>query len=561
MRGPVKSRLLAYLLPSVVVGVLHAQPPPPDVIYTHANIYTLDAARPRAEALAVAGDRIVAVGATHEIMRLRQPATRTVNLQGKTVLPGLIDAHCHVASLGSYALGRIDLSQATSFDEVVEVVAARVKRADKGEWIVGGRWDHEAWPGRQLPAHERLSAVSPENPVWLTRVDGHVGLANAAAMKLAGISRDTPSPTGGEIIKDANGEPTGLFVDSAEELITQHVAGGTHGTAELLLKAQELCLSAGLTGVHDAGVSPAEIEVYQQLEAAGKLKLRVYAMVAREHAVNYFRENGLVIGDRLTVRSAKLLADGAMGSSGAWLFEPYADRPRDSDGKPYAGLSVMKPEFIRRLAEDGLRQGYQVCTHAIGDRANHETLNAYAVALSRRPAENHRFRIEHAQLLAAEDIPRFARLGVIPSMQPTHCTSDMRWVEARVGSQRTAGAYAWASLLRTGVRIAGGSDFTVESHNPFLGIYAAITRQDANGEPPGGWHPEQRMTRQEVLRSFTLDAAFAAFEEDSKGSLEPGKLADFIVIDRDVMTCEPREILDTRVLQTVIGGEVVYRAP
>jgi predicted amidohydrolase YtcJ len=558
MRALIKSWLLPCLMSGTVVTALYAQQPPPDVIYINANIYTLDPARPRAEALAVAGDRIVAVGATHEVQRLRQPATRAVDLHGKTVLPGLIDAHCHVASLGGYALGRIDLSEARSFDEVVEMVAARVKRANKGEWIVGGRWDHEAWPGRQLPSHERLSAVSADNAVWLTRVDGHVGLANAAAMKLAGINRDTQSPSGGEIIRDAAGEPTGLFVDNAEDLITTCMPTGIHNTADLVLKAQELCLAIGLTGVHDAGVSPSEIVVYQELEAAGKLKLRVYAMVSGGHAIEYYRKNGLVIGDRLTVRSAKLFADGAMGSRGAWLFEPYADRPRDSDGQPYAGLSVMKPEFIRMVAEDGLRQGYQVCTHAIGDRANHETLNAYAVALSRRPTENHRFRIEHAQLLAAEDIPRFARLGVIPSMQPTHATSDMRWAEARVGPERIGGAYAWASLLRTGVPVAGGSDFPVESHNPFFGIYAAITRQDANGEPPGGWHPEQRMTREEVLRSFTLDAAFAAFEEDSKGALAPGKLADFIVIDRDVMTCAPREILETRVLQTVIGGAVVY---
>jgi predicted amidohydrolase YtcJ len=561
MRSRIWSRLLACLLSGVVAGGLYAQTPPPDAIYTNANIYTLDAARPRAEALAVAGDRIVAVGATHEITRLKQPGTRTVDLHGKTVLPGLIDAHCHPASLGNYALGRIDLSQARSFDEVVEMVAARVKRADKDEWIIGGRWDHESWPGRQLPTHEKLSAVSPDNPVWITRVDGHAGLANAAAMRLAGINRETASPPGGEIVRDANGELTGLFIDNAEEFITKCMPGGAHDTADLLLKAQEMCLSVGLTSVHDARVTPADVEVYRQLEAARKLRLRVYAMVAGEHAINYFRDNGLLIGEHLTVRSAKLFADGAMGSRGAWLFEPYNDRPRDGEGKPYTGLCVMKPEFMRMVAEDGLRQGYQVCTHAIGDRANHETLNAYAVALSRRPTKDHRFRIEHAQLLAPEDIPRFAWLGVIPSMQPTHCTSDMRWAEARVGPERVRGAYAWASLLRTGVPIASGSDFPVESHNPFLGIYAAITRQDASGEPPGGWHPEQRMTREEALRSFTLDAAYAAFEEDAKGSLEPGKLADFIVIDRDVMTCEPREILDTRVLQTVIGGEVVYRAP
>lgn len=555
-----RTRLLSCLLPGVVVGGVYAQQPPPDVIYFNANIHTLQASRPRAEALALAGDRIVGVGSTDELLALRGPATRTVDLHGRTILPGLIDAHCHLASLGGYALDQLDLSGVRSFDEVVEMVAARVKEVDKGEWILGGRWDHERWPGRRLPTHERLSAVSPDNPVWLTRVDGHAGLANVAAMRLAGVDRDTASPRGGEIIKSASGELTGLFIDNADALITGRIPGSSQRTADLLLKGQELCLAAGLTSVHDAGVTPAEIEVYRELEAAGKLKLRVYAMVAGEYAINYFRENGLLIGDRLTVRSAKLFVDGAMGSSGAWLFEPYSDRPRDSEGRPYTGLVVMKPEFIRRVAEDGLRQGYQLCTHAIGDRANREVLNAYAIAFSRRPTQNHRFRIEHAQLLAAEDIPRFRRLDVLPSMQPTHCTSDMRWVYARVGRQRAKGAYAWASLLKTGVRIAGGSDFPVESHNPFLGIYAAITRQDADGQPPEGWHPEQRMTRAEVLRSFTLDAAYAAFKEESKGSLEPGKLADFIVIDRDVMTCPPAEILKTRMVETVIGGETVYRA-
>jgi predicted amidohydrolase YtcJ len=561
MRTALQVLSLGCLISNLSVSEASAQTPPPDMIYTNANIYTLDPARPRAEALAVAGERITAVGSLHDVLRLRQPATRIVDLQGHTVLPGLIDAHAHVAGLGSYALGCVDLSAARSFDEVVEMIAARVRETAKGEWIVGGRWDHESWPGRKLPTHEKLSAVSPDNPVWLRRVDGHAGLANAAAMKLAGVDRDTPSPAGGEIIKDATGELTGLFVDNAEDLIARHVPQSGQQTADLLLKAQEMCLAVGLTGVHDAGITPSEIAVYRELAAAGKLKLRVYAMVAGEHAIKYFHEHELLIDDRFTVRSAKLYADGALGSRGAWLLEPYSDRPQDAEGHPYTGLNVMKPDFIRHVAEDGLRQGYQVCTHAIGDRANRETLNAYALALSRRPTKNHRFRIEHAQLLALDDIPRFEQLGVIPSMQPTHCTSDMRWVCDRVGATRAQGAYAWASLRRTGVPIPGGSDFPVESPNPFLGLYAAITRQDADGQPPDGWHPEQRMTRTEALRSFTLDAAYAAFQEDSKGSLEPGKLADFIVIDDDVMTCAPCEIPGTRVLRTVIGGEVVYQAP
>jgi len=266
------------------------------------------------------------------------------------------------------------------------------------------------------------------------------------------------------------------------------------------------------------------------------------------------------VGDRITVRACKLYMDGAMGSRGAWMLDAYADRPTGPDGKPYTGLSVSSPDLIEAVAKHGLERGYQVCTHAIGDRGNREVLDAYERAMSQTATRNTdpRFRIEHAQLLSLADIPRFATLGVIPSMQPTHCTSDMRWVDQRVGPDRARGAYAWASLLRNGSRIAAGSDFPVEGHNPFLGFYAAVTREDATGQPTGGWHPSERMTRDETLRAFTLDAAYASFEEQSRGSLAPGKLADFIVVDRDVMTCEPREILGTKVLRTVVGGETVF---
>ena len=531
-----------------------------DQVFRNGNIHTMDPDRPRAEALATRGDRIIAIGSSADLKPLIGPQTKLHDLSGKTVLPGLIDAHCHVASLGSFGLGHIDLSYAESFDDVVQAVAERVKTARPGQWILGGRWDHESWPERKMPAHTRLSAVSPDNPVWLTRVDGHVSLANAAAMKLAGITVDTRSPPGGEIIRDERGSLTGLFVDNADVLIVAKIDDPAD-PADLILKAQELCLAVGLTGLHDAGITPGEVAVYRQLADSGKLKIRVYAMVAARAAEEYFAQHGLLIGDRLTVRSAKLFADGAMGSRGAWMYEPYADRPTDSDGRPYTGLNLMTPEFIRRLADDGLRKGYQLCTHAIGDRANRETLDAYESALKQHPQPDHRFRIEHAQVLSPQDIPRFATLGVVPAMQPTHATSDMRWCEARIGPQRSRGAYAWASVLRAGARIAGGSDFPVESHNPFLGIYAAITRQDKDGNPPGGWYPEQCMTRTEVLRSFTIDAAYAAFEEGQKGSLTAGKLADFIIIDRDVMTCPPREILGTRVIRTILGGEPVYSRP
>jgi hypothetical protein len=537
----------------------HAQAAPPDAAYVNGNIYTVDPARPRAEALAVLGDRIVAVGSNAEIQRLAGPSMKTIDLGGKTILPGLIDAHCHVAGLGSFGLGRIDLSDARSYNALVATVAERVKQARPGAWILGGRWDHESWAERRLPTHAALSAVSPDNPVWLTRVDGHAGLANAAALKLAGIQRDTPAPPGGAILKDEHAEPTGVFIDNAMDLIAGHIDQAGTDPAALILKAQEMCLAVGLTGVHDAGISPAEVEVYQKLADSGQLKLRVYAMIAGRYAAEYFAARGLLIGDRLTVQAAKVYADGALGSRGAWLLAPYADRPTDDAGQPYVGLAV-EPELIRTLAEDGLRRGYQVCTHAIGDRGNRETLDAYAAALRQSPHKDHRFRIEHAQVLALEDIPRFAELGVLPAMQPTHCTSDMRWVEARIGPQRAAGAYAWAKLRRTGVPIPGGSDFPVESHNPLLGIYAAVTRQTTAGQPPGGWHREERMTREEALRSFTSEAAYAAFEEDRKGSLAAGKLADFIVLDRDIMTCEPADIPQARVLLTVIGGETVYDA-
>jgi len=530
------------------------------VIFENGNIHTMAADRPRAAALAVRGGRLLAIGSAAEVRRLGGEDAEVVDLHGATVLPGLIDAHGHVAGLGSYGLGRLDLSGARSFADVVAAVGQRAKEVQPGEWIVGGRWDHERWPERTLPTHGQLSAVSPDNPVWLTRVDGHAGLANAAAMRAAGVTRATEAPAGGAILRNEAGEPTGIFVDNAEELITRHVAGGHADAAALILKAQEMCLAVGLTGVHDAGVSPAEIAAYQQLERDGRLKLRVYAMVNGDQAADYFRRAGLTFGQRLTVRAAKFYADGALGSRGAWLLEPYSDRPTDDAGKPYVGLAVNEPAELRQAALDALAQGYQLCVHAIGDRGNCEVLDAVAEALKTHPSPDHRFRIEHAQVLALSDVPRFAELGVLPSMQPTHCTSDMAWVDDRIGAERSRGAYAWASLRRTGVPIPGGSDFPVESPNPFFGLYAACTCEDQRGQPAGGWHPAERMTRTEALRSFTLDAAYAAFEEKDRGSLEVGKLADFVVVDRDVLTCEVGEIPGTRVLRTVIGGETVFSA-
>ncbi len=546
----------------LLTSAVRAEAPPrpqPDVIYRNGNIYPLGSGPARVEAIGVANGIITAVGTQAELYASRGPQTRIVDLRGRTVLPGLIDAHGHMAALGSFGLGRLDLGTAHSFEDVVAAVAARVAQAKPGEWILGGRWDQESWPGKALPHHAALSAVSPNNPVWLVRVDGHTGLANAAAMKRAGVDAETATPSGGDLLRAADGTPTGVFVDNATRLIEDHIDAPALATVDLLRKAQEMCLEVGLTGVHDPGVSPDDIAAYRQLQRDNELQIRAYLMVSSAYAVDWFRQNPPVSDRHLAIRACKVYIDGAMGSRGAWLLEPYADRPRDDNNRPYTGIAVNPAEFVRLIAEDGLQRGYQVCTHAIGDRGNRVVLDMYKVALDRRPRPDARFRIEHAQLLTAQDVPRFAQLGVIASVQPTHCTSDMRWVATRIGPERAKWAYAWASLVRSGAVVASGSDFPVESHNPWFGIHAAVTRQDASQQPPGGWHAEQRLTREEALKSFTQWAAYAEFAESYKGTLEAGKVADFIVLDRDVMTCPIEEIRGTRVLQTVIDGKVVYR--
>ena len=565
------TRLVVFVALTAVALAAHAQPK----YYHNANIYTLDPEQPRAEVMLVEDGLITAIGskaAVREAMRTQGVRViDKVDMYGLTIIPGLIDAHGHMIGLGSLGLGMLDLRSADSYDEVINIIRDQASHLPAGTWIVGRGWDNEAWTDTRLPHHAKLSKAVPDHPVWITRVDGHAGLANAHAMELAGVTPQTPSPDGGEVLRDPQDEAVGLFIDNAKWLIGRVLPAGLTGTIEeAILQAQEMCLAAGLTGVHDAGVSPAEIEVYQKLEAEGKLKIRVYAMVHSETAPAYFENHGTTDSFKLSVYAAKAYADGAMGSRGASLLEPYDDRPTDSEGEPYTGLALTDPEAIEQLATHALEHNYQLCTHAIGDRANRETLDAYARALEGwtppplREGETeplgHRLRIEHAQLVHPDDIARFAELGVIPSMQPTHCTSDMRWVEDRVGPKRAKGAYAWASLLKSGARPAFGSDFPVESHNPFLGIAAAITRQNADGEPAGGWHAEQRLTREETLRAFTIDAAYAAFWEERVGTLEAGKLADFIVLDRDIMTCDPRDIADTKVLQTISYGEVVYEA-
>ena len=545
---------------------------PPTAIYHNATVYTARDDAPTAQAIAITGDTLTAVGSSVDVLALAGDGTTIVNLAGRTVVPGLIDAHGHLAGLGSLQLGVVDLSGTTTYQQVIDLVRAAADRTPAGDWIIGRGWDNESWPDTSLPAHDALSEAVPDHPVALSRVDGHALLANRAAMDVADVSPETANPPGGEVLRDEAGNITGVFVDNAESLVWRAVPETAFAdTAAVLLAAQDACFSAGLTGVHDMGVSPGELKVYQRLADSGDLKLRTYAVVSGAYAKDYFSEHGITVGDTLTVRATKLYADGAMGSRGAWLLEPYEDRPTDSEGNPYSGLAVTDIANVKEIAEHALSNGYQVCTHAIGDRANREVLNAYFEGEISAIKNGHdgwgfssilrqaRFRVEHAQLLAPEDISRFALYGVIPSMQPRHATSDMRWVVARVGQDRAKGAYAWQSLTESGAPIAAGSDFPVEPHEPLLGFYAAVTRQNADGYPEGGWMPDERLTRQQALRAFTINAAHAAFEEDRKGTLEPGKLADFVVLDTDIMTCEPAAILEASVLTTVLGGAVVFQ--
>jgi predicted amidohydrolase YtcJ len=526
-----------------------------DAVFLNGNFITMDEKKPRAQALAVKDGKILAVGSTADIRKLAGEKTKVTDLGGKTVVPGMIDAHCHVLSYGT-SLRKLNFVGTKSLDEIVNMVREKAKRCEPGEWILGRGWDQNDWDVKEFPHHEKLSAASPENPVCLTRICGHASFVNRKAMEIAGITKDTPDTAGGKIIKDKDtGEPTGVLVDTAAGRVQSAIPGVTRvHLKECIELAIAGCLKAGLTGVHDAGVEETVIGIYRELAKEGKLNLRIYAMLSEGSGIwmNDSPQIGAA-GGFLTTRSVKLFADGAMGSRGAALLAPYSDDPENS------GLPSMTEKDIASVTREALKKGYQVCTHAIGDGANRTVLNGYEQALKELPTKDHRLRIEHAQVLSPQDIPRFAKLGVIPSMQPTHCTSDMYWATDRLGAKRVKGAYAWRSLLDTGARIAAGSDFPVESNKPLWGIYAAITRQDHKGWPEGGWHPQQKMTVTEALRSFTIDAAYAAFEENIKGSLEKGKFADLVVLSKDITKIPPKEILQTEVEMTFVGGKIVYK--
>lgn len=545
-------------------------------LYTNATIYTANDGQPTAAAMHVVDGVIKAIGPADEV--LGDVGDEIVDLSGAVIVPGFIDAHGHVTGLGQLSAGVLDLSGTKSYQEVLDRVAARVADTPEGDWIIGRGWDHESWfkshwqDTRPLPEHGPLTEISPANPVVLYRVDGHALLANAEAMRRAQVTRQSVSPEGGAVVRDERGDLSGVFIDNAESLVDHAIpSDAIAGDRELILTGQQRCLEVGLTSVHDMGLSPQQIILYQLLESEQLLKLRVYGLVSGPHAMRYFENNDPYIADplmggRFGVKGCKLYMDGALGSRGAWLLAPYEDMPVDDRNQPYTGLNVTDPEEVLAVAEHGIDRGYQVCVHAIGDRANREVLNAFEAAFRSRlnddptAGKDLRYRIEHAQVVSPVDFARFGRMGIIPSVQPRHCTSDMRWVIERIGARRAVGAYAWQTFLQNGLRLASGSDFPVEPASPIRGFYAAVTRQNEQGEPPNGWISGQALSRDEALKSFTIWAAEAEFAEATKGSLEPGKVADFVILDRDIMTVEPLEILQTRVLRTVIGGETVFQA-
>lgn len=542
-----------------------------DLVITNANVYTVNELQPKAEAVAVRDGKIVYVGSSGDAQVFVGESTRVLDLQGKTLTPGLIESHAHLLNMG-YNRMNLDLLKTTSYQQIIDMVAEAAKEAEPGEWILGRGWHQSKWdslPGKMVngfQVHDQLSEVSPDNPVWLRHASGHAGMANAKAMEIAGLSvlnaeGMEQEVEGGEVIRDENGNPTGIFNETAMSLITRHIPERdleTHSQA--LDLAFEECLENGITSFHDAGCDQLYMDAYMKALDENRIKVRMYVMLNSRDTtlLQEWYERGPAIGlgdDFLTVRSIKMYMDGALGSRGAWLLEEYEDRAG------HYGHETTPVPYLTKVSGDALQHGFQVCSHAIGDRANREVLDQYEAAFAANPekAKDHRFRIEHAQHLTDEDIPRFAEMGVIPSMQAIHMSSDRPWAIYRLGLARIReGAYVWKSLLESGARVINGTDAPVEPVNPIACFYASVSRKTLKGEPEGGYEPEQRMTREQALKSYTLDAAYGAFEEDFKGSIEVGKLADFTVYSQDLMQVPEDQLLNTKIDHTIVNGKLLY---
>lgn len=539
----------------------------PDLIFFNANGFTSDASKPNISAIAITGDRITATGTDDEIKKMAGKQTRMVDLQGAFLMPGFIEGHGHYKGLGE-SIAHLNLIKTHSWAEITGMVAEKVKTAAPGDWVEGRGWHQEKWtesPGKTVngyPYNTDLNAVSPNNPVVLEHVSGHGLIANAKAIELAGISRETPDPLGGRIVRDAKGNLTGVFEENAMDLITKPFEAWKNQRSEAervaefeklaALAAQE-CLQKGVTSFQDAGSSFWEIDQYRRMAEAGKLPVRLWVMVSRPQAhdvskLSAFPQIGLG-NQHFSCRSVKVYFDGALGSYGAWLLAPYDDKPG------FTGQNTTPVDTLIAAAAACKKYGLQCCVHAIGDRANREVLNVFEKEM--QGDKSLRWRIEHSQHIDPQDIPRFAQLGVTASMQAIHCTSDAPFVVKRLGEQRArTGAYAWRSLLDSGAHLANGTDTPVEDVDPLACLYAAVTRKRADTGLE--FFPEQKMTREEALFSYTIWNAWAAFEEKEKGSLTPGKLADLVVLSKDLLHCAPEEILGAKVLKTVVGGQVVF---
>lgn len=549
--------LLALLAPAAVPADARAE-----LLLRNAVVYTLDPARPKAEAIAIAGGRILAAGSESEVAALRGPATEVLDLGGATVIPGFVEGHGHLLGLGELRTS-VDLRDAATYEEVVGRMARAAAQRPAGEWVFGRGWHESKWSAppsvvvRGFPTHAALSAATPNNPVVLERADGHAMIVNARVLEAMQIGPATAVPSGGEIVRDASGALTGVLVDNAMGLVRPPATSSEERRRQLGLALEE-CLRKGVVAFHDAGVPLADISLYRGEAAAGRLPMRIYVMAAGLDTMKALGQPELDLGGgMLTVRAVKLMGDGAMGSRGAALLEPYLDDPGNS------GFFTTPPEEVLEAARYGLRHGFQVNVHAIGDRTNRMVLDQFEKAFAEAPQQRDpRFRIEHAQILDERDIPRFGRLGVIASMQGIHCSSDRPWAPSRIGDGRVAeGLYVWQKLLRSGARILNGTDVPVEDVDPVKNFYASVTREKEDGTPKDGFDPGQRMSREEALRSMTLEPAYGSFLEREQGSIERGKRADLTVLSRDLMTVPEDEILGAQVLYTIVDGRIRYRRP
>jgi len=527
-----------------------------DLIVTNARIFTVDAAQPWAEAVAICGDRIARVGTRGEIQAHATARTHVVDAGGRLVLPGFNDAHVHLLD-GAEELVGVNLRPAKDEQDFARILAEHVRTVPKGRWILGGYWDHEAWPSKALPTHDLIDAVTPDHPVFVQRLDGHMALANRAAMSRAGVHRGTQAPAGGAIVRDGSGEPTGIFKDNAMPLVAHAIPRPT--LAETIDKARaalEHAASRGVTTIQDMTASDLELRAYQELRDGGGLTARIYSI--QNHGIDGPKAAGIRTGfgdDWLRMGGIKLFADGSMGSGTAAFFEPY------EDDRTTSGLLLQTPEALERQIFDADAAGFQVIVHAIGDRANAIVLDALEKLERQRGRRDRRPRIEHAQVVRDADKRRFQRLGAIASIQPSHCTDDMRWAEKRIGRERCAIAYDFKSFLDAGARVAFGTDWYVEPLDPMIGLHAAVTRQfpDGRGQPPGGWFPEERITLAQAIEFYTLGSAYAEFAETRKGSVTAGKLADLVVLSQNLFDLPPARILETKPVMTIVGGRIVYR--